>query len=92
MADFEIRIDDHSGELLKQLNERVKTALEAVGIQAESHAKQIITDTLVYGGIDLMVKGEKDNSRVDTGQLRNSVTHTVKGNDAYIGSNLEYAA
>ena len=36
--------------------------------------------------------GEKDNSRVDTGRLRNSVAHAVHGHDAYIGSNLEYAA
>jgi hypothetical protein len=91
MADFEIRIDDHSGELLKQFNERAKTALEAIGIQAESHAKQVITDTLVYGGIDLIAKGEKDNSRVDTGQLRNSITHTVLDCAAYIGTNVQHA-
>lgn len=89
---FEISITDNSGEILRQLEGSVRIALEAVGTQAESHAKQVISDTLVYGGIDLIAKGEKDNSRVDTGQLRNSVTHTVKGNDAYIGSNLEYAA
>lgn len=89
---FEINITDNSGEILRQLEGSVRIALEAVGTQAESHAKQVISDTLVYGGIDLIAKGEKDNSRVDTGALRNSVTHTVKGNDAYIGSNLEYAA
>lgn len=29
---------------------------------------------------------------VDTGTLRNSISHAVKGNDVYIGSNVEYAA
>lgn len=28
---------------------------------------------------------------VDTGRLRNSLTHTVEGNAAYIGTNVEYA-
>ena len=28
---------------------------------------------------------------VDTGTLRDSITHTVDGNDAYIGTNVEYA-
>lgn len=28
---------------------------------------------------------------VDTGNLRNSITHAVEGNDAYIGTNVEYA-
>lgn len=27
---------------------------------------------------------------VDTGRLRNSITHAVKGNDVYIGTNVEY--
>ena len=28
---------------------------------------------------------------VDTGRLRNSITHAVDGTDVYIGSNVEYA-
>lgn len=28
---------------------------------------------------------------VDTGRLRNSISHAVKGNSAYIGTNVEYA-
>lgn len=28
---------------------------------------------------------------VDTGRLRNSITHTVNGDIAYIGTNVEYA-
>lgn len=91
MADFEIKITDNSGEILRQFEQSLQIALEAVGTQAESHAKQVISDSLVYGNTDLTKYGEKDNSRVDTGRLRNSVAHTVVKHDAYIGSNLEYA-
>lgn len=90
--DFEIQITDNSGEILRQFERSLQIALEAVGTQAESHAKQVISDALVYGHTDLMRHGEKDNSRVDTGRLRNSVAHAVHGHDAYIGSNLPYSA
>lgn len=92
MADFEIKITDNSGEIMRQFEQSLQIALEAVGTQAESHAKQVISDSLVYGKTDLKKYGEKDNSRVDTGRLRNSVAHTVHGHDAYIGSNLPYSA
>lgn len=92
MADIEIKITDNSGEIMKAFENQLEIALEAVGTQAESHAKQVITDTLVYGKVNLMtVAHEKDNSRVDTGRMRNSVAHTVVKHDAYIGTNLEYA-
>ena len=34
----------------------------------------------------------KKATPVDTGRLRNSISHTVDGEAAYIGSNVEYAA
>lgn len=90
--DFEIKITDNSSEVMRQFEQSLQIALEAVGTEAESHAKQIISDTLVYGHTDLEAVGEQDNSRVDTGRLRNNVVHAVSKHDAYIGSNLEYAA
>ena len=33
----------------------------------------------------------KKTCPVDTGRLRNSITHAVDGNDVYIGTNVEYA-
>ena len=33
----------------------------------------------------------KQETPVDTGRLRNSISHTVDGESAYIGSNVEYA-
>ena len=75
MPDFDIKMTDNSPQYLAALHERIGVALEAAAVQAESHAKSIITR----------------EKRVDTGALRNSVTHSVSGDTAYIGSNLEYA-
>ena len=33
----------------------------------------------------------KDDCPVDTGRLRNSISHAVEGDDVYIGTNVEYA-
>lgn len=33
----------------------------------------------------------KTDTPVDTGRLRNSISHAVSGDSAYIGSNVEYA-
>ena len=92
MADIDIKIVDNSGEILKIFENQLSVALEAVATQAESHAKQVITDFVVYGKVKLPAGyKEADNSRVDTGRMRNSVAHTVVKHDAYIGTNLEYA-
>ena len=92
MADIDIIVKDNSGEVMQQFEQSLQIALETVGTQAESHAKQIVSDFVVYGKVDIP-KGyhEKDNSRVDTGRLRNSIAHTVVKEDVYIGTNLEYA-
>lgn len=91
MAAIEIKITDNSGEIMRAFESQLQIALEAVGTQAESHAKQVVSDALAYGHTDLRKYGEKDNSRVDTGRLRNSIAHTVVQHDAYIGTNVEYA-
>ena len=42
--------------------------------------------------IGLMAEGHaKKITPVDTGRLRNSISHAVKDNAAYIGTNVEYA-
>lgn len=73
-VEFKINADN-SGEVLRALGENVQAALEAVGNQAVSHAKSIITE----------------ESRVDTGALRNSISHQVQENVCYVGTNQEYA-
>lgn len=91
MDDIEITVEDNSSEFIHAMEQQLKTALEMVGEQAASHAKQILTDAQVYGGVNLKAYGEKNNSRVDTGRLRNSISKAVVGNDVYIGTNVDYA-
>lgn len=76
---MEIKIDiqDNTEEFKKEFGEKLKTALEAVGMQAEGNAKLEI---------------ENLPRRVDTGLLRNSITHKViDENNVVIGSNTYYA-
>lgn len=77
MANLDFRIKDNSGEVLRALPEAVEAALEAVGNQAVSHSKSIVTR----------------ESRVDTGALRNSINHLVSMDEqaVYVGTNQEYA-
>lgn len=71
----DITITDNSAEVLAALAARIPVTLEAVGQQAESHAKNVI----------------REESRIDTGRLRDSITHSVSGSEVYIGTNLDYA-
>lgn len=66
---------DHTDEVLREIKEHFNAALEKCGMIAEGYAKDNITK----------------NKTVDTGALRNSVTHKVVGRDCYIGTNIEYA-
>lgn len=74
MADFSVRIEDHSEEFLRELAEKKPIALEKCGLVAEGYAKRLCP--------------------VDTGRLRNSITHTTRSEPEpveYIGTNVEYA-
>lgn len=70
-----IDIIDHSAEVLAAIRRAKETALEEIGLKAEGYAKKNITA----------------NKSVDTGNLRNSITHEQAGDDEYIGTNVEYA-
>lgn len=70
-----VKVDDHSEEVLAELREKIKIALELLGIAGENNAKFEITAL----------------GAVDTGNLRNSITHTTDDEYAYIGTNVEYA-
>ena len=104
MADISVTLTaDNLDQVLEEFAEQVEAGLEAIGLQAERHAKENITR----------------NGTVDTGLLRNSVTHAVSGGSpalqqysadrgdgrgsysgivgdasekaVYIGTNVEYA-
>lgn len=70
---MQIRLEDHSAEVYKELEAACQRALEKCGLLAEGYAKKLCP--------------------VDTGNLRNSITHTVADNGeraAYVGTNSEY--
>lgn len=47
---------------------------------------------LVLSAIGEIAEGyAKEDCPVDTGRLRNSITHRTQGKDEYIGTNVEYA-
>ena len=74
---IDIKLTDNSDEVLDAVRTQIEAALEAIGNQAVSHAKQNITEA----------------GRVDTGALRNSISHVVRASEqtVYVGTNQEYA-
>lgn len=73
---LEIEINDYSSQVLNEFKEKLEMALEEVGRQAEGNAK---------------LELNAEPTKIDTGELRNSITHKVEGNSVKIGTNLFYA-
>ena len=71
----DIKFTSNVNDILRQLEKGKRNALTAIGATAETHAKENITA----------------DKLVDTGRLRNSISHAVDGEAAYIGTNVEYA-
>lgn len=73
MADsFSIHIEgDNTEEIKQEMQKRARTALNAVGIQIATAAREEI---------------QKSPSRIDTGLLRNSITHALDGESTAISS------
>lgn len=74
---IEIRIEDHSEDILRALEEKKEAVLEAWGQQGVSYVKNEITAA----------------GRRDTGNLVNSFSHQVKEDEGavYVGSPVSYA-
>ncbi len=74
---MKVEFTDNSEEFIKAMREAAIRALEKCGLFGESQAKTNITN----------------NGLVDTGTLRNSITHQVQSDElaVYIGTNVEYA-
>lgn len=76
------KFTDNSGRVKAELEKKAEAVLEAVGIHIEGEAKEEL---------------ENSPRRVDTGRLKNSITHQVAmGEKAVyigtkIGTNVEYA-
>ena len=65
-----IKTEDHTKEVIRTKDEAIAKALEMMGLQAESYTK-----------LNLRAVGA-----VDTGLLRNSITHAVSGGPTAISS------
>lgn len=72
MPDINVTINSNADLFRNALPEQIAQALEAIGLTAEAHAKELCP--------------------VDTGRLRNSISHARDDTAAYIGTNVEYAA
>ena len=71
----DIKFTSNVNDILRRMEKGKHNALTAIGATAETHTKENITA----------------DKLVDTGRLRNSISHTVDGEAAYIGTNVEYA-
>ena len=71
--------NDNTNKVKKELADRAIVALDAAGAQASSLAKREL---------------QKNPVRIDTGLLRNSITHAVTKTEqpsVLVGTNVEYA-
>lgn len=71
-----VEIVDHTADARSEKDQAVERALTAVGLFLEGEAK---------------LELESDPRRVDTGNLRNSITNVVEETAVHIGTNTEYA-
>lgn len=69
----------------------------AISVKVEDHSEEV-KEALIQAkeraleAIGLAAEGyAKLRTPVDTGRLRNSISHAVSGDSAYIGTNVEYA-
>lgn len=81
-----ISITDNSREVLRTKNEAITKALEIIGLKAEGYAKAELSRPKPHAD-------GTSRPNVDTGRLRNSITHARENeNTEVIGTNVEYAA
>ena len=71
----DIKFTSNVNDILRRMEKGKRNALTAIGSSAETHTKDNITA----------------DDLIDTGRLRNSISHAVDGEAAYIGTNVEYA-
>lgn len=81
---IDVKIADNSGEFLNALSEQIEQALIAIGITAESKAKEEVKK---------VVYDTPERGYIRTGNLRNRITHEVLTgeNAVVIGERLKYA-
>ena len=79
MSDYTFK--DNSKEVLSALEKAIENGLFGIGMAAEGHAKEILTDTVYNKNSNPHLKDE--NYRL-TGRLRNSITFALSGEEPHI--------
>lgn len=72
-----VTITNNTRLVREALTGAANAALQKIGSTAEKHVKDNMTDDVP--------------DAVDTGWLRNNMTHIVEGDSVYVGTNVEYA-
>ena len=75
MSNVEVTLTSNAEAIREATAEAIKTALEAVGAQAQGNASAKITA----------------NGTVETGTLRDSIDIEVQDQELYVGTNVHYA-
>lgn len=79
MAEFEIKLTDNSGQIIKEMERLTGVALEAVGLTGERHAKE---------GARVGTTRSTGIKNYHGGSMRKSITHKVVAHDVYVGTNM----
>lgn len=76
MAIKKVYVKSNVDDIKREVDQKVLKALETIGLKAEAYAKKSLTE----------------QHAVDTGRLRNSVTHEVfaEKKEVHVGTNVEY--
>ena len=81
-------------EMILEVDHRRRESLEIAAVAIEEGAKEAI-GTYAYGWAPLapstLEKKAADTPLLETGQLRDSITHSVDANEARVGSNEDTA-
>lgn len=72
---IELTITDYSKEVLQAEHAAVERFLNEAGLHLAGQSQ---------------LELENDPRRIDTGNLRNSISYEVDGMDVYVGTNVEY--
>jgi hypothetical protein len=74
---MKVEVTDNTAKVKEELNNKIALALEEAGLHVEGEAMEELNN---------------DPRRIDTGNLRNSITHIVapEEDSVYIGTNVEY--
>ena len=75
MISVDVTIESNVDKVKDELAARIPVILEAIGLEAEGNAVSEITSL----------------GAVDTGRLRDSISHATDEDSAYVGTNVEYA-